>query len=321
MQEIKKKDFHSYTHIFILNRYAGNKNFISIIRETLAELAEREHLRYFIFVTKYAGFETEIVKEIQSIFSDEKLRFYSCGGSGTFRNMINGIDDLEHTQVGFIPYGLTNDFIKMFNGKEELFLDIEKVIKGNVLDVDYIQTNKGIMLNTFSFGFDADVITKLDEWKILKLFGDNMPYNVSSLWAVLFAKRHSYIVEYELEGQEPQKYEGNLLECFFGNGCHLGGILNMTDHQNISYNDGLGYFRLIKNKNVFYTLIFMLALIKKKYHLLDKYSINGNCNCIKVRRSDGKNFIVNQDGEAIKCAEWQVNMKQKGLHLLVPFDI
>ena len=106
-------------HIFIVNPYAGQKTFADDLRSKLEGM---KGLNYFVFNTRYAGYEKEVIKKIQHIFEDEKLRFYCCGGSGTMRNMLNGFDNLENVEIAFFPCGLTNDFLKMFKFTWEFYL-------------------------------------------------------------------------------------------------------------------------------------------------------------------------------------------------------
>ena len=108
-------------HIFIVNPYAGKGAFADDLRLKLSRI---EGLNYFVFSTRYKGHETELVKEIQDIFENEKLRFYCCGGSGTMRNMLNGFEKLDDAEIAFFPCGLTNDFLKMFDKDEARFHDI-----------------------------------------------------------------------------------------------------------------------------------------------------------------------------------------------------
>ena len=77
-------------HIFIVNSNAGNKEFANGLR---VELSHIEDIEYYVFDVRYAGYEVELLHKVQHIFEDEKLRIYCCGGSGTLRNVINGIED------------------------------------------------------------------------------------------------------------------------------------------------------------------------------------------------------------------------------------
>ena len=51
------------THIFIVNPNAGNQTFADDLRRKLLDI---KGLNYFVFNTRYAGNETEIIKEIQN---------------------------------------------------------------------------------------------------------------------------------------------------------------------------------------------------------------------------------------------------------------
>ena len=88
------------THIFIINPFAGHQTFADDLRTKLAKV---KNLDYFVFNTRYKGYETELVRKILHIFEGEKLRFYCCGGSGTMRNMLNGfsnvLNDLNREDV------------------------------------------------------------------------------------------------------------------------------------------------------------------------------------------------------------------------------
>ena len=57
--------------------------------------------------------EKEIVERIAQYFKGEKVRIYSCGGSGTFRNILNSVSDLSNVELAYYACGLTNDFLKI----------------------------------------------------------------------------------------------------------------------------------------------------------------------------------------------------------------
>ena len=63
------------------------------------------------------------------------------------RNMLNGLDDFSNVEVAFFPCGMTNDFLKVLGG-EEPFKNIDALINGKTVPVDYIKTNYGVAINT-----------------------------------------------------------------------------------------------------------------------------------------------------------------------------
>jgi CheY-like chemotaxis protein/diacylglycerol kinase family enzyme len=299
----------SITHIFIVNPFAGQHTFAADLRKKLARI---DGLRYFIFNTKEKGSETEMVKNILLTFENERLRFYCCGGSGTLRNVLNGFPDLSRVEIAFLPCGISNDFLKVFGESEQDFSDIEKLVDGEVMDIDYIRSNCGVMLNTFSTGMDAAVVTKMEEYRLLNSFNRYIPYTLASAYAVLFARQYSYDIT--LDGRT---VTGEMAEVFFGNGQILGG--NLAFAKSVDIEDGKGDYRLIHGVKGLRALHVMHDFQKQYYNWVDERSEFGRCREITIRRTDGKPFSVNQDGESIgNLTEWKAKIVHRGLHFVVP---
>ena len=296
-------------HIFIINPFAGHKTFADDLRTKLASI---KNLNYFVFNTRYAGYETELVKKIQHIFDGEKIRFYCCGGSGTMRNMLNGFEDISKAEVAFFPCGLTNDFLKVFGSEEHRFHHIEELIEGDVIDVDYIKTEHGIALNTVSTGLDSNCLVKMNDFRILRLMNEDLPYTVSTLYSIFVSSTYAY--EVVLDGEV---YSNKFAEIFIGNGCKFGGNMNFADTTCI--NDGKAISRLVGNRRGFTLLPALLAVTGKKYDKFEKYMRCGECSNVVIRRADGSPFTINQDGDLIRnVTECNIQIVHKGLKLVVP---
>lgn len=296
-------------HIFIVNPFAGQKTFADDLRTQLSKI---KGLNYFVFNTRCQGYEQELVKKVQTIFENEKLRFYCCGGSGTMRNMLNGFDDLENAEVAFFPCGLTNDFLKVFGENEEKFHRIEELIDGDVITVDYIKTNKGVALNTFSVGWDSSIVNKVEEYRILSMFGKQIPYIGATLYALFRARPQEYILYLD-----DQRIEGKFAEVFLGNGNVLGGDLYFAE--NAFPTDGQGEYTIGPNVSAFRALPILLALSKRNHEKVGRTCKCGHCSTLRLRRKDGMPFTVNLDGELIKnVIEWEAQIVKQGLHLVVP---
>ncbi|MDD6812743.1 MAG: diacylglycerol kinase family protein [Lachnospiraceae bacterium] len=296
-------------HIFIVNPYAGLKTFSDELREKLSGF---KGLNYFIFNTRCKGYEQELVKKVQNIFQDEKLRFYCCGGSGTMRNMLNGFENLENVEVAYFPCGLSNDFLKVFGKDEKRFYQIEELIEGDVITVDYIKTNHGVALNTFSLGLDSNTDKKMNDYRIAGAFGKEIPYILSLLYALFRSRPEEYIVYLD-----DQRVEGRLSEVVFGNGHVLGGNLYFAEESDVG--DGKGIYTLGPNRMGLAMLPVIQALLSRQKDRLEKYCICGMCSRIRIRRKDGVPFAVNCDGElSIGMREWTATIVKQGLHLVVP---
>ena len=58
---------------------------------------------------------------------------------------------------------------------------------------------------------------------------------------------------------------------------------------------------------------------KKRFDKMTDYLFRGPWHHVLLRRRDGKPLDVNQDGEIVRnVVEWELELVQKGLHLVVP---
>ena len=296
-------------HIFIVNPYAGNKTFADELRQ---ELAKMENLRYFVFTTRYKGYEKEVVGWINEMFQGEELRFYVCGGSGTVRNMLCGFENLENVQIAIYPCGMTNDFLKVFGNQRKRFENIWELIHGDVIDVDYIQTNHGRALNTFSLGLDTVSQKVVEDMRILKVINSSLPYTMSIVYAIFKAKGSEYTIE--VDGNH---YDGPWNEVFFGNGGVLGGTCKFSRDPSVA--DGKGEMVLMRCRSPLEFLMHLMDITAGKHEKVASYTTQCQWKNLTIKRKDGKPFTRNFDGELVEnVEEWTAHMVRKGLHLVVP---
>lgn len=298
-------------HIFIINQFAGNKKFAKEIR---AHLSKKTNFRYFVFNSVRVGFEKELTQKIIRYFENEKLRFYCCGGSGTMRNIIDSIENLSDVEIAFFPCGLTNDFLKMFDDIS-LFRNLDNLINGKVVEIDYIKSNYGIALNTLSVGYDSNIENAMKKYRVYDIFSPLVPYIMSVIKGIIFAKAKN--LEVVIDGvQSSRKYE----EIVFGNGAVLGGNLFFAEHANIQ--DGMASYLTILNINFLETVTILSKVMNKKLKKLGKKARYGECKTIEIRSLDGKPIAVNFDGELVNCGtECKAEIVEKGLKFVIPEGI
>lgn len=300
------------THIFIINPYSGQSSLANDLRDKLSKI---NGLNYYVFNTRCAGYEKKLVGKILHFFQGEKLRFYCCGGSGTMRNMLCGFEDLSEAEVAFFPCGMTNDFLKVFGTNAERFRNIEELINGDVISVDYIKTNCGYALNTVSFGIDSDTVQLSDEYRSLQIFSDNLPYNAAIIHSILLSKQHSY--EIQIDGE---KFSIITAETVFGNGNIYGGNLYFSDSDDIS--DGKGGYLASPKLNTIDEIRIMGALIKRDMNYCRKICSCGEFERFSIRRSDGSPFMLNFDGELQSgITSLEAHIVRRGLRFVVPKGI
>lgn len=296
-------------HLFIVNSAAGVGGVTKQLHDQLKEI---DGIRYYIFHTSSKKYADKLIEEILPFFQGEdELRFYICGGSGTMQSALNGFNSFDNVQIAFCPYGLTNDYMKMFGDSISEFRDIKKLIDGEVINVDYIKTNHGLALNTISTGMDADVCRKMAEYSNLSVFGAQVPYILGLLYGILISKTKEY--EYTFDGQTNK---GHVSELFFGNGDVLGGSLHFGNSGN--FRDGIAS-TCVATKSGVKLLPFLVALSANNRNLVNKLSTIGTASKYTVKTTDGSNIYMNLDGEIVdQYNYWEVEIVKQGLSLVIP---
>ena len=296
-------------HIFIINSHAGKNKFSVELRN---HLAGRNDIKYYILHTRLEHNETQLVREVMELFEEETVRIYSCGGSGTVCNILNGISDFSKVEVAFYPKGLTNDFLKVFGKDGNAFSDIDALIDGKAVPIDYIQSNHGVCLNSFSVGLDTIQVKKLNEFRPMNAFGRGVPYAMGFIYAVLWSKAYSY--EVTVDGTT---YKAKMPEIYFGNGGVIGG--NLWFEAETDIRDGSGRVMLFKDMNRIDMIHTLSGMTKKKTPYKDKLWYNGHAKSISLRRTDGAPFTMDFDGNLQNPqVEWSAHIVEKGLNFVIP---
>jgi diacylglycerol kinase family enzyme len=227
--------------------------------------------------------------------------------------MLNGFESLKDVEIAFYPCGLSNDFLKVF-GEENLsyFQDIEELICGETIDVDYIQTSHGICVNTFSTGIDADMGPRTERYRSLYMLGKQFPYTLSLLNSIFLYKPRE--LELDIDGV---KVEGSFSELVFGNGFVMGGNLYFGDSENVT--DGIGNYCLARSDDGVSLVSKLLTLKKRDYEKLKQVTSCGNWKKLKLKSKDGMPVAINQDGEIVDgYSEWEAEIVPNGLHFVIP---
>ena len=298
-------------HIFIINSHAGKDKFSAELRRHLTE--KYAGLNYYIFHTRKVWDERNLMKEVLNLFNNERLRIYCCGGSGTISNAIYGIEDFSNLEFAFYPKGFTNDFLKVFGKDENQFKDIDELIEGKVVNIDYIKTNHGNCLNTFSMGLDSEQVMRMEQFRDSSILGKNFPYAVGFAYAVLFSKTDE--LEIIIDGKE--RIVGSCPELFFGNGGVIGGRLWFDDAPNI--NDGLGRLVIYKRVGRLRVIKVLIGLTRKDTGDDDIKRYDGFASEISIKRRDGLTLRLDFDGELQEAQkEWTAKIIRRGLPFVVP---
>ena len=202
--------------------------------------------------------------------------------------------------------------LKAFREKEELFKNIDSLIDGSIMKVDYIRTNHGVCLNTFSIGLDSVLVKKKDDFSSTRIFGSSAPYTLGFLYSVFMSKADEYEVILD-----DKRFTGKFSEIFFGNGGCIGGTLWFELAPNVT--DGLGFYSIFTEKKSFQMLPILNTLAQKKTDKVKQLSECGYSKTITIRRTDGMSFRMDFDGELQPgFPEWKAEIVHEGISFVVP---
>ena len=107
-----------------------------------------------------------------------KCNIFACGGEGTFYEVLNGAIGCDNINLGVIPCGSANDFLKYFENTES-FIDISAQVSGETIKMDAIKAGDRYCINGCSAGMDAIVARDMSIFKNWPLISGKAAYNLA----------------------------------------------------------------------------------------------------------------------------------------------
>lgn len=203
-------------HCFIINPASGNGKAQASLEQQIHSACREAGVDYSVYRTTAIGDGERYVRE--TCAEGGEYRFYACGGDGTLCEVVNGAVGFAGVQVGVIPVGTGNDFVRNFTPKEK-FLDIAAQLKGSIKRLDLIKYNDRYIVNMLNTGFDCEVVRSLVDIKKNPL----IPAKLAYLAGVVknFIKKPGVNMTVSVDGGQPQ--DKQLLLTCVANGQFCGG--------------------------------------------------------------------------------------------------
>lgn len=217
-------------YYFILNPASGSKKHANRNLYRIRDAVKKYGLDYDVYFTRCQGDAERFVRrtcESHAKAQDaEPIRIYAFGGDGTVNELVNGAYGFDNVEVGIIPQGTGNDFIRNY-GEPKDFENLENQILGESRFSDLIkyraeyngEVTEGFCANMFNIGFDCNVVDMTDRVKQWPLFSGSMAY-LASVFIVLGKKKETKL---KIEYDDGTVYDDNVLLISIANGCYCGG--------------------------------------------------------------------------------------------------
>ena len=296
-------------YFFIVNPAAGTRSAEETLRGALTPYEGK--IDYRVYVS--AGPE-DTERYLKGLREKEQgtLRLIACGGDGTLNMVVNSARGMKDVQVGCYACGSGNDYVKYY-GKVENFLDLEKLFSARVEEVDLMSVGGRLAINMVHFGFDTNVVRRMEYLRRLPLIGGTRAYFSGVLCALL----SPMFTACELAAEGEKLCEGKMLLCTLGCGQFVGGGYRSSPRS--SNTDGQMEICLVKPLPRL-KLLRLMSLYKKGLHL-EEPSLK---NLITYRRAQHARIRFPRetgillDGEIIMVKETDVRILPRALSFLVP---
>ncbi len=297
-------------HYFVVNPVSGKNIEIDFVNDLIIPACEKLGVDYEVYETQYQGDGIRFVDETATKMGDKPCRFYAVGGDGTLYEVVNGAYGHDNAEVGVIPKGSGNDWIRLF-GDMELFRNVEAQIKGTPTKVDCLKVNDAIAINQASMGFDAEVCARQAAMKNVPGAVGHLTYLLAGFTCMLTQIWFDFKVT--IDGQE---IRGPFIQCvgansrWYGSGIKVAPFAMPDDH-NLDF---VIFRRTSSWPAVFYPLMvnWQVKGDHTKYSFVEYY--RGKEMVIETKKPSQTNV----DGECHGVDKLTISIVEDGITFVVP---
>lgn len=250
-------------HFFIMNPAAGKGTRFYDLIDEIHKVCDRRKVYYAVHVTERMGEATEFVKKMCKS-SNDPMRFYACGGDGTIKEVAQGMIGYDHAQLGIIPMGTGNDFVRNFEHNEQLF-NIDAQLDGEARKIDLIKYNDKYSINVINTGFDCEVAKQVSLNRRSLFVPSKLAYTAGIVQKI--TQFDTAIVNGRIVFDGVAHRGDKFQACVFANGCYYGAGYKAAPAAR--FDDGLIDCCII-DKIPLTTFVKILGNYKAGTHLTDK---------------------------------------------------
>lgn len=279
----------------IANIRSGKGLGLKSLKKVTAYCADNS-IDYTLYVTNYKGHATEIARDV----TKNGGTVIAMGGDGTFHDVLNGIADLEHTVMGFIPAGRGNDFTRAAGFSLNPVKALKDILAGNTKKIDFIKVSDKRCLNVAGTGLDV---------KVLELA--NSKSGLSYLSSLVYWLNHMIPCNATVTCDDSQPFKVGCIMVGVCNGLAFGGNIRLSPVSKID--DGFLDVIVMQMPENCKVMKVLPKFVKGKHMDLP---ITTHIRCKKVRvESDAK---VELDGEIYDNLAFDCEVVENGLTIFAP---
>lgn len=286
---------------FIYNPFSGE----GIVTKNLDTIISKYQSKGYTIIP----FRISTEQSLEEAFSDIDNSYHhilGAGGDGTINQIINLMkkNSLD-IPLAILPVGTANDFAKHIGMSADIGESCDKILSGEIKEIDLGKANDRYFINVFSFGLFTDISQKTPTH--LKNTLGKLAYYLNGIKELpSFRKLDIKVTSDEFS------YEGNALIFFTFNGRTAGNI-------NISYkseiNDGLLDVIIVKGDNIRSTMLSLFEFLRLEHLEKPKDIIHFKTSDFTVEYSDS-NLNSDIDGEVGPTSPIHITCVENGLKII-----
>lgn len=282
-------------YVFIANPTAGAKSGLEKYKDRLSAACEKIGAEYKFMLTSKKSDLTDFAHS-EGLIGDA-VRIIVLGGDGALCLAANGIIGMSNVELGCIPCGSGNDYVRTFGGVQGFF-DAENYLIAPSQYVDAIKTGHLTSINLCSMGLDAIICDRTNRMKRTKKIMGSGTYTLSVLISMLGKVYNSLKVTID----DKYKYEGDFIFSLAASGQYYGGGYRGAPLADPS--DGLLDFVMVRRVSKLRMLTLIGDYKSGKYINSKKFKdILITHRGKKMKIECNRPAVVNIDGECQKLAE------------------
>ena len=286
---------------FIYNPFSGE----GVITKNLDIIISKYQARRYSIIP----FRISTEQELSDAFIDIDTTYHhilGAGGDGTINQIINIMKKQNlDIPLAILPVGTANDFAKHIGMPFDIGEACDKILNGEIKEIDLGKANDKYFINVFSFGLFTDISQKTPT-HLKNIFG-KMAYYLNGIKELPSFKK----IDIKVTSDE-FSYEGNALIFFTFNGRTAGNI-------NISYkseiNDGLLDVIILKGENLHLALLSFFEFFKSEHLEKPKDIIHFKSEKFLVEYFDNS-LNSDIDGEPGPTSPIEITCIKNGLKLI-----
>ncbi len=293
-------------YAFLINPAAGKGDMQNNISSPIKNYFKDNDYQYEVHISKHPGHLAQIASALA--MSGDNIRMFACGGEGTVFEVLNAIVGYENVELGVIPCGSANDFLKYF-GNKNAFLDIMRQVGGEAIQTDIIKAGDKYCLNGCSVGMDAIVGRDMALFKRIPGVSGKLAYKLSVVKTLLKPLGVTISIATDSKPLE----EKRCLFAVIANAPYYGGGYKGAPEAD-PFDSQLDF-----------TLVDVISKLKI-LKFISKYEKGEHANLpfCTLKRCESMEFhsdipiSVNLDGEIIETCNMRFSLVKKGIKFVVP---